>query len=51
MKKSRKPSIMAKSAYTILTRDSSTCTGNIFIDQLVLEEEGVRYLIFLKQGN
>eukprot|EP01080_Neovahlkampfia_damariscottae_P007056 gene7056-11219_t len=40
MKKSRKPSIMSKSAYIILTRDSSTCTGNIFIDELVLEEEG-----------
>ena len=42
MKRSRKPSIMSRSAYKILTRDSTTCTGNIFIDELILEEEGVK---------
>ena len=41
VKGSRKPSIYADAAYAVLKRDSSTCTGNFFIDQDVLEEEGV----------
>jgi citronellol/citronellal dehydrogenase len=40
----RKPEIVADSAYAILTRDSRTCTGNFFIDDEVLAEEGVRDL-------
>jgi citronellol/citronellal dehydrogenase len=38
---SRKPAIVADAAYEILTRDSSNCTGNFFIDEAVLREAGV----------
>jgi|TARA_B100001750_G_C15519770_1_gene610554 citronellol/citronellal dehydrogenase len=38
---SRKPTIYADAAYAILKRDSKKCTGNFFLDQDVLEEEGV----------
>tara|TARA_B100000287_G_scaffold435600_1_gene504821 strand:+ start:790 stop:1638 length:849 start_codon:yes stop_codon:yes gene_type:complete len=38
---SRKPAIYADAAYAILKRDSKECTGNFFLDQDVLEEEGV----------
>lgn len=41
IKGSRKPSIYADAAYAVLKRDSSSCTGNFFLDQDVLEEEGV----------
>jgi len=37
----RRPAIVADAAYAILCRDSRSCTGNFFIDQEVLEEEGV----------
>ncbi len=37
----RKPSIVADSAYEILTRDSKICTGNFFIDEEVLMEKGI----------
>lgn len=37
----RKPEIMADAAHAILTRDSEACTGNFFIDDSVLAEEGV----------
>ena len=37
---SRKPEIMADAAHAILTRDSRSCTGNFFIDEEVLREEG-----------
>jgi len=38
---SRLPTIMADAAHAILTRPSRDCTGNFFIDELVLREEGV----------
>ncbi|MEM1118947.1 MAG: NAD(P)-dependent oxidoreductase [Bacteroidota bacterium] len=38
---SRKPSIMSDAAYYVLKRDSRTCTGNFFIDEAVLQEEGI----------
>ncbi len=41
VKMSRKESIMADSAYIILNRDSRSCTGNFFIDDEVLANEGV----------
>lgn len=41
MQCSRWPSIMADAAHVILHRDSKKCTGNFFIDELVLKEEGV----------
>ncbi len=41
MRRCRKPQIMADAAYAILNRDSSTCSGNFFVDEEVLREEGV----------
>lgn len=41
MNTSRKPQIMADAAYAVFTRDSSECTGNFFVDEEVLAEEGV----------
>jgi len=41
IKMSRKPEIIADAAYYILSRPSSSCTGNFFIDEAVLAEEGI----------
>lgn len=41
LRHSRKPEIMADAAHAILTRPSRTTTGNFFIDEEVLLEEGV----------
>jgi citronellol/citronellal dehydrogenase len=41
MQRSRKPSILADAAYSILKRESRTCTGNLFIDEDVLRQEGI----------
>ena len=38
---SRTPQIMADAAYAILRRDAKECTGNFFIDEDILREEGV----------
>lgn len=38
---SRKPAIMADAAYAIVMRDSRSVTGNFFIDEDVLREEGI----------
>jgi citronellol/citronellal dehydrogenase len=38
---SRKPAIVADAAYAILNRDSRKATGNFYIDETVLREEGV----------
>ena len=38
---SRTPQIMADSALAILTRDARGCSGNFFIDEEVLRDEGV----------
>ena len=38
---SRTPEIIADSAYYILQRPSSECTGNTFIDEEVLAQEGI----------
>lgn len=37
----RKPEIMADAAHAILTRSSRECSGNFYIDEDVLREEGV----------
>lgn len=54
MKMSRRPEIMADAAYHILTSKSSECSGNFFIDEDVLRENGVsdfdQYAIDLEQG-
>jgi citronellol/citronellal dehydrogenase len=39
--RTRKPAIMADAAHVILTRDSRKCTGNFYIDDDVLREEGI----------
>jgi len=44
MRQSRKPEIMGDAAHAILTSDSRTCTGNFFIDDEVLTQEGVTEL-------
>ena len=41
MRRARSPEILADSAYAIYTRPSRECTGNFFIDDEVLAEEGV----------
>ena len=38
---SRKPAVMGDAARAVLTRDSRSCTGNFFIDDEVLEVEGI----------
>lgn len=37
----RTPQIVADAAHAILSRDSRSCTGNFFLDEEVLREEGV----------
>lgn len=41
LRRSRQPEIMADAAYAILTRKSRECTGNFFVDQQVLQQQGV----------
>jgi citronellol/citronellal dehydrogenase len=41
MASSRKPDIMGDAAWVILNKPSRECTGNFFIDDEVLAEEGV----------
>lgn len=41
IQKSRTPGIVADAAFIILSRDAETCTGNFFIDEEVLQQEGV----------
>ena len=41
LQKSRKPAIMADAAHAIVSRNSKTTTGNFYIDETVLHEEGV----------
>ena len=44
MKRSRRPEILADAAHAILTRPSREATGNFYIDDEVLREEGVEDL-------
>lgn len=39
--RSRKPEIVADSAYYILTQPSRECTGNLFLDEAVLAKQGI----------
>jgi citronellol/citronellal dehydrogenase len=41
VRRSRQPEILADAARAILVRDASECTGNFYIDEDVLAEEGV----------
>lgn len=48
---SRKPEIVADAAHAILSRDPKTCTGNFFIDEEVLREEGVTdFTVYQHEG-
>jgi citronellol/citronellal dehydrogenase len=51
--RSRKTDIVADAAFIILSRSPEQCTGNFFIDENVLREDGVtdfsRYAV--KEGN
>ncbi len=51
MKKSRTPAIMADSAYAIFNRPARETTGNFFIDDEVLAEEGVTDLSPYQDGD
>ncbi len=44
VQRSRKPEVMGDAAYYILRRNSSETTGNYFIDEEVLKEEGITEL-------
>jgi len=50
MNQSRTPAIVADAAYAILTRPAAECTGNFFIDDEVLAEEGVTDLERYRAG-
>lgn len=41
IRRSRKPEIMADCAYFILQRDKKSCSGNFFVDDELLAEEGI----------
>ena len=41
MRMSRTPEIVADAAYAILSKPSTACTGNFFLDEEVLRKEGV----------
>lgn len=41
IRRSRKPEIVAEAAHAILTRPARECTGNFFIDAVVLAQAGV----------
>lgn len=48
--RARTPEIVADAAHAILVRDSTDCTGNFFIDEDVLREEGVTDLDRYRAG-
>jgi citronellol/citronellal dehydrogenase len=50
MRRSRKPEIVADAAYAIVTRPSRECTGNLFLAEDVLAEEGVTDLTSYSYG-
>lgn len=47
----RKPEILADTAHIILTRNSRECSGNFFIDDEVLAEEGITDLSSYNMGS
>jgi citronellol/citronellal dehydrogenase len=50
MARSRRPEIVADAAHAVLTRDSRTCTGNLFLVEDVLAHEGVTDLSAYSYG-
>jgi citronellol/citronellal dehydrogenase len=51
MARSRRPEILADAAHAVLVRDSRECTGNFFIDDEVLAEEGITDLSDYTSGD
>lgn len=51
IKRCRKPEIMADAAYLIFSKNSRECTGNFFIDEQVLRENGITDLSPYKYTN
>jgi len=52
MARARRPEIVADAAHAILVSDPATCTGNCFIDEAVLEGEGITdFRRYLYTGN
>lgn len=51
VERARVPEIMADAAHAILVRDSRSCTGNFFIDEDVLAEEGTTDLDRYRAGS
>jgi citronellol/citronellal dehydrogenase len=51
LKRARSPKIVADAAYAIFARDSRTATGNFYIDEAVLAEEGLTDLGEYHQGD
>ncbi len=51
MNQSRTPEIVADAAHAILTRPAGECTGNFFIDDEVLAEEGITDLDGYRAGS
>ena len=43
--RARTPDIVSDAAYYVLKRNSRDCTGNYFIDDEVLKEEGIEDLL------
>jgi citronellol/citronellal dehydrogenase len=41
VQRSRKPEIVADAAYYLLQRPSAECTGNFFIDEEILLQQGI----------
>ena len=50
MARSRRPEIVADAAHAVLTRDSTACTGNLFLVEDVLAQEGVTDLSAYSYG-
>ena len=50
MARSRRPEIVADAAHVVLTRDSTACTGNLFLVEDVLAQEGVTDLSAYSYG-
>jgi citronellol/citronellal dehydrogenase len=51
MARSRRPEILADAAHAVLVRDSRECTGNFFIDDEVLAEDGITDLSAYTYGD
>ena len=51
MARSRRPELVADAAHAIVTRPSAECTGNLFLAEDVLAEEGITDMAAYSYGN